>query len=179
MIGIAVVTLRPGRMGGSETYVRGLLRALREHGELDYRELVRGDARLDGLDAIHYPFTIAYPRTKLPAAVTVHDVLHREALRSPRSLVRRLTYDRSSRRADAILVPSEFVRGRVHELLGIPEERIRVVHHGIDHDRFRPGEESREASSSTRPSPGRTRTTRACSRRSRGCARRAPGSSWW
>ena len=144
MIGIAVVTLRPGRMGGSETYVRGLLRALREHGELDYRELVRGDARLDGLDAIHYPFTIAYPRTKLPAAVTVHDVLHREALRSPRSLVRRLTYDRSSRRADAILVPSEFVRGRVHELLGIPEERIRVVHHGIDHDRFRPGEESRE-----------------------------------
>ena len=94
------MTLRPGRMGGSETYVRGLLRALREHGELDYRELVRGDARLDGLDAIHYPFTIAYPRTKLPAAVTMHDVLHREALRSPRRLVRRFTYDRSSRRAD-------------------------------------------------------------------------------
>ena len=139
-----MVTLRPGRMGGSETYVRGLLRALREHGELDYRELVRGDARVDSLDAIHYPFTIAYPRTKLRAAVTVHDVLHREPLRSPRRLVRRLTYDRSSRRADAILVPSEFVRGRVHELLGIPEERIRVVHHGIDHDHFRPGEESRE-----------------------------------
>ncbi len=139
-----MVTLRPGRMGGSETYARGLLRALREHGELDYRELVRGDARLDGLDAIHYPFTIAYPRTKLPAAVTVHDVLHREALRSPRRLVRRFTYDRSSRRADAIIVPSEFVRGRVRELLGIPEERIRVVHHGIDHDRFRPGEEPRE-----------------------------------
>ena len=144
MIGIATATLRPGRMGGSETYVRGLLRALREHGELDYRELVRGDARLDGLDAVHYPLTIAYPRTRLPAAVTVHDVLHREALRSPRRLVRRFTYGRSSRRADAIIVPSEFVRGRVRELLGIREERIRVVHHGIDHDRFRPGEEQRE-----------------------------------
>ena len=144
MIGIATVTLRPGRMGGSETYVRGLLRALREHGELDYRELVRGDARLEGLDAIHYPFGIAYPRTKLPAAVTVHDVLHREPLRSPRRLVRRFTYDRSSRGAELIIVPSKFVRGRVRELLRIPEERIRVVHHGIDHDRFRRADERRE-----------------------------------
>jgi glycosyltransferase involved in cell wall biosynthesis len=143
VIGIALLTLRPGRMGGSETYVRGLLRALRQYGELDYRELVRGDARLDGLDAIHYPFTVAYPRTKLPAAVTVHDVLHREPLRSPRRLVRRFWYDRSSRRARVVVVPSEFVRGRVRDLLGIPSERIRVVHHGIDHDRFRPGDEPR------------------------------------
>jgi glycosyltransferase involved in cell wall biosynthesis len=144
VIGIALVTLRPGRMGGSETYVRGLLRALREYGELGYRELVRGHASLDGLEAIHYPFAIAYPRTKLPSAVTVHDVLHHEPLRSPRRLVRRLTYDRSSRRARLVIVPSEFVRGRAHELLGIPEERIRVVHHGVDHDRFRPGDERRE-----------------------------------
>lgn len=145
MIGIATVTLRPGRMGGSETYVRGLLRALREYGELEYRELVRGDARLEGLEAIHYPFTVAYPRTKLPSAVTVHDVLHREPLRSPRRLVRRFTYDRSSRRARRVIVPSQFVRGRAQELLGIPDERIRVVHHGIDHDRFRPGDEPRES----------------------------------
>jgi len=144
MIGIALVTLQPGRMGGSETYVRGLLRALEEHGELEYRPLVRGDALLEGLEAIHYPFTIAYPRTKLPAAVTVHDVLHREPLRSPRRLLRRFTYDRSSRTARVVIVPSEFVRGRAHELLGIPLDRLRVVPHGIDHDRFRPGDEQRE-----------------------------------
>jgi glycosyltransferase involved in cell wall biosynthesis len=29
-------------------------------------------------------------------------------------------------------------------VLGLPAERIRVVHHGIDHDRFRPGPEERE-----------------------------------
>lgn len=139
-----MVTLRPGRMGGSETYVRGLLRALNEYGELDYRPLVRGDADLGGLDAIHYPFTVGYPRTKLPAAVTVHDVLHREPLRSPRRLVRRFTYDGSSRRARLVIVPSEFVRGRTHDLLGIPSERIRVIYHGIDHDRFYPGDEPRE-----------------------------------
>jgi glycosyltransferase involved in cell wall biosynthesis len=131
-------------MGGSETYARGLVRALQEHGELEYRPLVRGDASLDGLAAIHYPFTIAHPRTKLPAAVTVHDVLHREPLRSPRRLLRRLTYDRSSRRARVVIVPSEFVRGRAHELLGIPLDRLRVVPHGIDHDRFHPGDEERE-----------------------------------
>ncbi len=144
MIGISLVTLRPGRMGGSETYVRGLLRALEEHGELEYRPLVRGDASLAGLDAVHYPFTIAYPRTKLPAAVTVHDVLHRESLPSSRALVRRFTYDRSSRSARVVIVPSDFVRGRAHELLGIPIDRLRVVHHGIDHDRFHPGNEQRE-----------------------------------
>ena len=99
MIGISLVTLRPGKMGGSETYVRGLLRALEEHGELEYRPLMRGDANLNGLDAIHYPFTVAYPRAKLPAAVTLHDVLHREPMRSPRRLLRRFTYDRSARSA--------------------------------------------------------------------------------
>ena len=143
MIGIALVTLRPGRMGGSETYARGLLRALERYGELEYRPLVRGDARLNGLDAVHYPFTVAYPRTKLPAAVTVHDVLHREPLRSPRRLLRRWTYDRSSRAARRVIVPSAFVGERVEELLSIQPERIRVVHHGIDHDRFHPGPEAR------------------------------------
>src|SRR5262249_58897523 len=138
VIGIALVTLRPGKMGGSETYVRGLLRALERYGELEYRPLERGDAGLDGLDAVHYPFTIASPRTRLPTAVTVHDVLHREPLHSPRRRLRRWTYDRSSRASRRVIVPSEFVRGRVHELLSIALERIRVVHHGIDHDPFRP-----------------------------------------
>ncbi|MGZ4389059.1 MAG: glycosyltransferase family 4 protein [Gaiellaceae bacterium] len=36
MIGIGLLTLVPGALGGSETYVRGLLQALAEGGELDY-----------------------------------------------------------------------------------------------------------------------------------------------
>jgi glycosyltransferase involved in cell wall biosynthesis len=143
VIGIALVTLRPGKMGGSETYARGLLRALERYGELEYRPLARGDPRLAGLDAVHYPFTVAYPRTKLPTAVTVHDVLHREPLRSPRRGVRRWTYDRSSRAARRVIVPSAFVSGRVQELLSVEPERIRVIHHGIDHDRFHPSGEAR------------------------------------
>jgi glycosyltransferase involved in cell wall biosynthesis len=40
MVGIALLTLVPGRLGGSETYARELLRALGRVGELDYRVLV-------------------------------------------------------------------------------------------------------------------------------------------
>ena len=37
MIGLALLTLVPGALGGTETYVAGLLRALAAEGELDYR----------------------------------------------------------------------------------------------------------------------------------------------
>jgi len=160
LIGISMLTLRPGRMGGSETYARGLARALADHGSLEYRCLVPAEAadaadglpfvvgrRLEGLDAVHYPFTIPVPRTALPTAVTLHDLLHREEGHLPSPLkrfLRRFTYDRAARRARLVMVPSEFVRDRAHELLGLPLERIRTVRHGIDHDRFRPGPQARE-----------------------------------
>jgi glycosyltransferase involved in cell wall biosynthesis len=40
MIGISLLTLVPGELGGTETYVRGLTRALAAHGELEYRAFV-------------------------------------------------------------------------------------------------------------------------------------------
>ncbi len=40
MVGIALLTLVPGELGGSETYARELLRALARGGELDYRVLL-------------------------------------------------------------------------------------------------------------------------------------------
>lgn len=40
MVGISLLTLVPGELGGTETYVRGLTRALAAHGELEYRAFV-------------------------------------------------------------------------------------------------------------------------------------------
>jgi glycosyltransferase involved in cell wall biosynthesis len=40
VVGIALLTLVPGQLGGSETYVRELLRTLARGGELDYRVLL-------------------------------------------------------------------------------------------------------------------------------------------
>ena len=37
MVGLSLLTLVPGQLGGTETYVRELTRALAAHGELDYR----------------------------------------------------------------------------------------------------------------------------------------------
>src|SRR5436190_10147044 len=155
-----MLTLRPGAMGGSETYARGLVHALAEHGSLEYRCVVPARAaafcdplptsvggRARGVEAVHYPFTVAFPPTRLPTVVTLHDVLHREpGLLSPawKRLVRRGTYDWSARSARLVVVPSAYVRDRAHDRLRIPLHRLRVIHWGIDHDLFHTGEEQRE-----------------------------------
>ena len=103
--------------------------------------------RRGGLDAVHYPLTVPLPRVGAPAAVTLHDVLHHDlpAL-VPRAerLFRAVAYDRAARRARLVVVPSEFVRERATGALGLDPARVRVVPHGIDHDRFRPGDAERE-----------------------------------
>ncbi len=54
MLALSMLTLRPGQMGGSETYARGLVRALTEHGTLDYLCLVPPAApeAADGLPSV-------------------------------------------------------------------------------------------------------------------------------
>jgi len=102
------------------------------------------------LDLLHYPVTVPIPRraparrgpaARAPAVVTLHDVQHHDLprffSRAERSL-RRLTYDAAARHADAVITPSEYARGRIVDVLGIPPERVHAVHHGIDHERLRP-----------------------------------------
>jgi glycosyltransferase involved in cell wall biosynthesis len=48
------------------------------------------------------------------------------------------------RGADRVIVISAFVRDRAVELLGLDPERVRVVHLGIDHDRYTPAADERE-----------------------------------
>jgi glycosyltransferase involved in cell wall biosynthesis len=184
VIGIGLLTLVPGALGGSETYVEGLLGALAQRGELEYRvfappvapdagaglptEIVseyraartvpqrlaamtlaaaRPEAlrrRLAAADALHFPLTIALPRVH-PYAVTLHDVQHLDlpALfpRAERAF-RAVAWHGSVRRARLVIVPSAFVRDRAVERLGLDPARIRVIPHGIDHERFSPSDET-------------------------------------
>lgn len=171
-----MLTLVPGALGGSETYVRGLLGAL----EGDYRVVAPpvapelgvvapeyGSARtipqrfaamtraalrpgplrpyFDGVDAVHYPLTIALPRLDVPSAVTLHDVQHLDLpAMFPRAerLFRRAFWHTSLRRAARVIVPSEFVAERAVSRLRLDRARIRVVHHGIDHGLFRARDDS-------------------------------------
>ena len=100
-----------------------------------------------GLDAVHYPLTIALPSLSLPTVVTVHDLQHLdhpELFSRAERLFRARTHETSARKADAVIVPSQFVRRRAIELLGLPPEQVHAVPWGVDHDRFRTGDEPRE-----------------------------------
>jgi glycosyltransferase involved in cell wall biosynthesis len=186
VVGIALLTLVPGELGGSETYARELLRGLGRVGELDYRvylpavapdaaeglqsEVVREyraarteRERLAAMtlaavrpgalrravhgDVLHYPLTIRIPSAAVPSVVTLHDLQHldlpRLFSRAERAF-RALAWHRSVRGATRVVVPSGFVRDRAVALLGLAPSRVRVVHHGIDHATFTPGDEERE-----------------------------------
>lgn len=167
MVGIALLTLAPGRMGGSETYARGLTAALSEHGRESYlvgvppdavdaasslpyvvagaagdsprpvallrAALARSTFRTVGV--VHYPLTIALPAPAGRHVVTLHDVLHLdlpELVPRRTRQFRRFAYDRAARRADLVIVPSEFVRERAVRWLRLDPGRVRVVHHAVD-----------------------------------------------
>jgi glycosyltransferase involved in cell wall biosynthesis len=108
------------------------------------RAMTSGGA-LDGADVVHYPFTIPVPRPRRPHIVTLHDVLHLDHPELvPRTVrtFRLWAYDRASREADRVIVPSAFVRDRAVARLGLDRSRIRVIHHAVDTTLFYPPNES-------------------------------------
>ena len=135
--GLPTTVVEEYRVAGS-TARRGALLALATLRPAPLRR------RLAGIDVVHYPLTVPVPR--MPDArtvVTLHDLQHHDlprnfgrALRAYRSLA----YDRAARRADAVIVISEFVRRRAIELLGLDPGRVHAVPLGVDRERFRPGE---------------------------------------
>jgi alpha-1,3-rhamnosyl/mannosyltransferase len=74
---------------------------------------------------IHDLSTLLYPRTQ-------------EAARA-RHFARKL---RSARRAQRVIVPTEAIRREVVERLGVAQDRVRVIHHGVDAI-FQPGKGER------------------------------------
>ena len=103
--------------------------------------------RLREIDVVHYPLTVAVPRTRRARVLTLHDLQHHdfpELFSRSRRLFRRFAYDRAARDAQMVIVPSEFVRERALERLGLDPSRVRVIPHGVEHDLFRPSDEPRE-----------------------------------
>ena len=87
------------------------------------------------------------PGHKLPVlapcktVVTIHDLAFLRFPETFKSLHRQrlVWFTRNAvRRADRIIAISESTKRDLRELLGAPDERIDVVHHGVDHGLFRP-----------------------------------------
>jgi glycosyltransferase involved in cell wall biosynthesis len=185
-VGISLLTLVPGVSGGSETYVRELVRALGRVGTNEYRVFLPGIAadvqglpsevvteyrearsiagrvtamtaatlrggpirrRFRGLDAIHFPLSVMIPRVSAPpAASTVLDLQHEalpEFFSASERAYRRVVYGWTVRRSRLVVTISHHAARTIVERLGVPEERVRPIHLGIDHDRFTPGANTR------------------------------------
>jgi glycosyltransferase involved in cell wall biosynthesis len=103
--------------------------------------------RLEVADVVHYVLTVSVPRVRVPTIVTLFDLQHLdlpEFFSRTERAYRRLAYEASVRRADAVIVNSQFVRRGVIERLGMAPERVHTIPLGIDHGRFTPGRERRE-----------------------------------
>ncbi len=103
-------------------------------------------------DSVHFPnhhmgrYALFLGR---PYVITVHDLIRYFDLKGYSVLIHRpnardrlyLSLDYAGiRRAPAIIAISHTTKRDLVEHLGVPEERIFVVYHGIDHDLFRPVE---------------------------------------
>jgi glycosyltransferase involved in cell wall biosynthesis len=185
-VGLSLLTLVPGVSGGSETYVRELIRALGRVGQHEYRvylpsiatdvdglpkELVgeyrasrsmpgrvvamaRASAfggrirrRFADLDAVHFPLSVMIPPVRrVPATTTVLDVQHEllpEFFSPAERLYRKTVYGWTVRNSRLVVTISRHAAGTIVEHLGVPEERVRPIYFGIDHQRFTPGKDDR------------------------------------
>ena len=87
------------------------------------------------LDVFHFSDWMYPPQRAGLRATTVHDLVplrHPEWVEPETVRMHGPKYEHAARTCDRIFVNSRFTGGEVAELLGVPEERIRVAHPGID-----------------------------------------------
>jgi len=159
-VGVDVSPLRQTRAGTARV-IEGLLR--QPMPELERVELGFGRAgrlgtleldlawypfllqrRARGLDVLHCPTYRAPARGPVPVVITIHDLA---VFRFPEAFGRwtraysRRAVPRAARAARLVLAVSEFTKREAVELLGLAEERVRVVPNGVE-PVFRPDGES-------------------------------------
>ncbi|HEY2115316.1 MAG TPA: glycosyltransferase family 1 protein, partial [Candidatus Angelobacter sp.] len=110
---------------------------------LDYDRLWRfGGAGLSaarsGADVIFVPTAATLPVGPVPAVCTIHDVtpITMPSHSKKVSAMQRLVMKGCARFSRAIITSSECSKKDIVALLGVPEEKVRVVHDGCDHVLF-------------------------------------------
>lgn len=85
-------------------------------------------------DIVHFTGDIAYPIKNIPTVATVHDLFH---LRQPESVdnkirINQALFTEKINAVTKIIAVSEFTKRDLMDLCGIAEEKITVIHHGVD-----------------------------------------------
>ncbi|MEA3399799.1 MAG: glycosyltransferase family 1 protein [Armatimonadota bacterium] len=99
--------------------------------------------RSRGVDLLHGAAYVLPMAWGGPSVVSIYDaitVCHPEWCKRLNVLHYRTVMTRSARRADAVIVPSQFTRQEVIEHIGAPPERVRVAPLGVD-EQFSPADE--------------------------------------
>ena len=152
-VGVDVSPLRQTG-AGTARHVNGLLGALAGRDEIEVKQLAfGGPGRLAsvardtawyfaglplaarGLDVLHCTTFRGPLRSPTPFTVTIHDlalVRHPELFPRWHRTSGRLAIGPVARAAARVLAVSEFTKRETVELLGVPEERVRVIGNAID-----------------------------------------------
>ena len=116
--------------------VSTLRRTIHEYGILPH-EVFRGRY------SVYHALGNLTPRVRgAPTVLTVHDLIHRHfpaSVPTGYRLFMRAVLPRAARRADCVVVDSEYVGRQVVEELGVREDRVRVVPLGVGEE-YRPAD---------------------------------------
>ena len=93
------------------------------------------------LDILHMQYRLPFIRFG-DCACTIHDLLfetHPQYFKKSFVWQSKLSYRMACRRAALLFAVSQFSKGEIERLYGIPGERIAVTYNGVDRSRFFPG----------------------------------------
>jgi len=101
------------------------------------------DAFAGPADVYHFPNFIRPPLKRGKSVVTIHDLAF---MRYPETIEKKnLRYlnsciQQTIETADAIIAVSEFTASEIRELLGVPAEKVTVIHQGLSPNMIRPAD---------------------------------------
>jgi glycosyltransferase involved in cell wall biosynthesis len=99
-----------------------------------YLAALPAKARRDGIEVLHCPTQRAPMRSPVPLVVTLHDLAvlrHPEAFNGWTRTYSRLTLPRITRAASRVIAVSEFTKREALDLLGLPDEKVRVIPNAV------------------------------------------------
>ena len=97
--------------------------------------------RRDAPEVFHAPVNVAPLVLRMPVVLTLHEAepfMPGAGIPLPLLAWWRVMRARSARRACRILAVSEAAKGEIVRWMGVPEAKVRVVHSGVDLERFQP-----------------------------------------
>jgi glycosyltransferase involved in cell wall biosynthesis len=70
---------------------------------------------------------------------TMHAFTAPGSVTTGRRAYRRMNYQRSTKRADAIIINSNSLRTEINRYLDVDQQKLRLIYEAVDHDVFKPG----------------------------------------